>query len=469
MKTNYITFQIRKYTLLKDKYIRKIRNNSKRSRFNRLNQSAVNTLKTRVFNIEGKLDSLSKRLINFGLSAGVIAGLLLNSTESSGQIFDSNKDSTITLPGTEDLTQIKPNLIDMDDDGDLDILLGGTHDRPNTEPWYFYGVFIYYENTTTLGSPITFAEPVINPFGLDSVQWQMLPTVADLDLDGDLDILASDGDKYFLYYENTAGPGNTPQYAASQQNPFGLTDLSTGYTWYCNSVVSDFDNDGDMDVMSGEVYGDFIYFENTAGLGNTPAFGPLVRNPFGLTSANKSSSPTLYDIDNDGDLDLLSHVYDENSYHTFAFYENTAGANNPSSYAPAVNAPFGLPTEISTTLIWQTLGDIDQDGDFDILHGTNGGGLTLLSNREIILNTSEPTFETLNSYPNPVSSGSILVCDQEDIINSITITNSMGLDIVTIENVTGDNTFRLPDLVPGNYTIKGIGDRKNFRSKVNVH
>jgi hypothetical protein len=142
------------------------------------------------------------------------------------------------------------------------------------------------------------------------------PTFADLDADGDFDLLVGDYYADFQYFENT-GTANAPAFAASVQNPFGLQGISSAYYFSLPTFV-DLDDDGDMDVMVGGYYPTLYYFENT-GTANAPAFAAQVQNPFGLSLPYYNIYPASADLDDDGDMDLLVGEY----YGDFRYFENT--------------------------------------------------------------------------------------------------------------------------------------------------
>ena len=153
--------------------------------------------------------------------------------------------------------------------------------------------------------------------------WTKLPEVGfhhggaagDIDNDGDMDLLVGEynegagGIGSMQYFENTGSSVN-PQFASPQENPFGLTPA------YIHLVASpdfaDLDDDGDMDLLVG-VYdenvgdvGSMQYFENT-GSATAPSFAAPQQNPFGLVSTYYNAFPAFADLDNDGDMDLLFH------------------------------------------------------------------------------------------------------------------------------------------------------------------
>jgi len=139
-----------------------------------------------------------------------------------------------------------PAFADIDSDGDLDLFTGEG-----------YGAFKFFENTGTVTEP-EFAVPVQNPFGLTPVNSFGSPAFADTDHDGDLDLYVGEYYGNTRYFENT-GTATSPVFAAPVTNPFGL--VQTNY--YNFPAFADLDNDGDEDIMIGEYYGSLQYFKNT--------------------------------------------------------------------------------------------------------------------------------------------------------------------------------------------------------------
>ncbi|MEL6717915.1 MAG: FG-GAP-like repeat-containing protein, partial [Bacteroidota bacterium] len=88
-----------------------------------------------------------------------------------------------------------PDLADVDEDGDLDLVIGE-----------YYGILKYYENIGTVNTPL-FEEKngADNPFSNVAAQTYALPNLADIDDDGDLDLLVSQYLNFYgtaVYYEN---------------------------------------------------------------------------------------------------------------------------------------------------------------------------------------------------------------------------------------------------------------------------
>jgi hypothetical protein len=104
-----------------------------------------------------------------------------------------------------------PALADLDDDGDLDLVVG---------EWD--GVLNYYENVGNATSPTYEAvDGAASPFdGIDVYVDQVSyygakgsPAFADVDGDGDLDLVVGESDGDLHYYENV-GNATSPTYAA---------------------------------------------------------------------------------------------------------------------------------------------------------------------------------------------------------------------------------------------------------------
>jgi hypothetical protein len=252
---------------------------------------------------------------------------------------------------------------DIDGDGDLD-LFGGVYS--------YYGStgIAYWRNTGTRTSP-TFGSHVMNPFGFTSSYTMHVPAFADLDGDGDSDMLVAAADYYgsaFRYYRNT-GTTTSPAFASPLSNPFGLSAPTGGYVMPIALV--DIDDDGDMDLFV-SVYpstgtAGLDFYRNT-GSSTSPAFAAPSRNPFGLTATSYVASPAFADIDDDGDMDLVRATYDAFSTRVhFVYNENTGTATSP-AFASALSDPFclGWTSSYMSTL---SVADIDGDGDPDLFAG----------------------------------------------------------------------------------------------------
>lgn len=204
----------------------------------------------------------------------------------------------------------------------------------------------------------TFAPSVTNPYGLTDAGYVNFPSFTDLDSDGDLDIISLTNYGEVKYFENTGTP-TTPAFNAPLTNPFGLVYDPNSY----RPVTADLDNDGDLDIFVGEYYGAYKYYENT-GTTSSPSFVLPVLNPFGLDSAFEVGHPAFADFDNDGDADLLCSEY----YAVFKYYQNEGTAAAPNFAAPTSN-PYNLyPGSIEGA--FPTIADLDNDGDFDVLTGS---------------------------------------------------------------------------------------------------
>ncbi len=173
------------------------------------------------------------------------------------------------------------------------------------------GRFYYFENTGNSSAP-AFASAVDDLFSAKTLGGYSTPTFEDLDGDGDFDMIAGSNIGSYYYFENT-GSATIPSFSTPAINTLGFSDAGD----LSSPAFADLDNDGDLDMLSGESYGNFLYFENT-GSASAPAFSLTMVNLFGLKGIVYRASPSFADLDGDGDFDMISGEYEGN----FLYFEN---------------------------------------------------------------------------------------------------------------------------------------------------
>ena len=195
--------------------------------------------------------------------------------------------------------------------GDLDLVLGE-----------YDGELSYIENTGTSTAPVYVKRTGSgNPFDELDFGKESAPVLADLDGDGDVDLVVGEQGGVLNYLENTV---TTPVFVARNGGANPLHDVDVGST--STPALGDIDGDGilrpvsvdrqrpkithlplagDLDLVVGEEGGELIYLEN-AGTSTAPVFVQRTggANPFGGIGVGNASAPALADIDGDGTLSV---------------------------------------------------------------------------------------------------------------------------------------------------------------------
>lgn len=261
-----------------------------------------------------------------------------------------------------------PAFADIDADGDLDLVVGE-----------FGGTLKYYRNDGKVTAP-SYVEvtDATNPFAGIAGGPRSAPAFADLDGDGDLDLIAGAFGGTLNYYRNT-GTATVPHYVAvtDATNPLAGIDIGS----FSAPIFADLDGDGDHDLIVGENYGFLRYYRNV-GTATAPSFLPVTdaTDPFAfIRLGGGNSTPAFADLDGDGDLDLLSGEYTGTLLH----YRNTTPRHAEPVFVPVNGAadPFaGLLTGMNFSGAAPAFADLDADGDDDMILGEVLGELFYFRN-----------------------------------------------------------------------------------------
>jgi uncharacterized repeat protein (TIGR01451 family) len=233
------------------------------------------------------------------------------------QVFSNQKDTIYERILSAGLTYP----VDLDNDGDLDIIYGAVN----------IDSLFWLEN---LGN-VNYASP---KFISDSIDYLYEIYAADLDNDGDVDILsASFLDDKIAWYENY-GNGSFS----------GQKIITTNADFAVSVYAIDLDGDGDNDVLSASSNDNKIaYYSN---LGNGTFSGEKLISII----ATEVKSVYAIDLDGDGDNDIMSAA--ENG--EIAWYKNLG----VDSFSTAKILPSTLNRARTITSM-----DLDGDNDNDIL------------------------------------------------------------------------------------------------------
>ena len=251
-----------------------------------------------------------------------------------------------------------PSFADLDGDGDLDAIVGENS-----------GIINYYRNEGDKNNPIfTRFTGADNPFDGVDVGLRSNASFVDIDNDGDLDAFLGEAGGIVNFYRNE-GDKNNPVFIrfTGVDNPFDGVDVGDR----SNLSFADLDNDGDLDAVIGETSGILNYYQNQGDKDN-PIFTRLTgtANPFDGRDVGSRSAPSFYDIDNDGDFDLL--VGDDAGI--INYYENQGDRNNPNfAFITNSESPFGG-FDIGSNST-PSLADLDGDGVLDLFVGENAGNI----------------------------------------------------------------------------------------------
>ena len=408
-------------------------------------------------NFDGRKDLLSSPGVfeNFGLGVNFKRSsyLYLNDGVTGVEAFNIFQTDGFLQERMIELGEnATPLFVDIDGDGDEDMIVGN---RGNREGSTFYATFIHFDNTGSVESP-QFTLASEDYLGLSSSQFNTLkPSFGDLDGDGRKDLIFSAAN----------GSGQTNVYYLLNNTNQGFDPVSTTPEIMSFNIQAgdhphfvDLDADGKADLLLGKRTGRLEYWENTSSGGNF-SFELVSEEVAGIIddSFRRELVPLASDLNGDSELELITtdatgvmRIYQE-------FLE--ASETNPAQIHDLLIEPVEGENSVRSrwgrgaTLAIANLGNILPH----LAVGSKMGGLFLLENLSLPGNGNGGSEFAMELFPNP---GVEMVTLRGNQSFTYQIYNSLGQLIFGDPLAPGTQLVRFDSriLAPGIYFVSGISE-----------
>jgi len=301
---------------------------------------------------------IGKMQLTLGLKTASIAlAFMLVSKTVNAQIpqqWIENKQATaIFNAGISNGTENIVKFVDIDNDGDEDLFLGGTI-YTNAPPYGEKYTYKFYENkgisSEELFADIDNPDDPILPMNLLHYNPSFIDFI-DNDGDNDLDVYATNpaNSGTIDFYKNT-GTQSAPQFELTTGTENKFASLNDMYSL----AFEDIDGDDDLDAVFNHNDGTFHYYKNDAGVFNEQS----CNNPFSSLNIYHSVFDFL-DLDGDDDLDAIAKncnnlTFLEQNECCGNIYFNENSSNNP------ISGDYG-------SGLYPSFVDLDEDDDMDLI------------------------------------------------------------------------------------------------------
>lgn len=348
----------------------------------------------------------------------------------------------------EEGTGSVPIFFDFNEDGLKDLIVACFYQyKPVLDK---ESVVAYYKNTGTANEPIyTFIDNDVFNFSMESYGLRSIPSFGDLDNDGDEDMLLGVENGTLVYFENNStgsgadfGPG-----AINYTDNLGSVINAGGYS---HPQIFDLNNDGLLDLILGKRSGEIIYYENI-GTASYPLFE--LRNAMlggidvSTTTPDGYSAPHFFRFNNETHL-FLGCVDGNMLYYTGI----DGNLDSGEVFTLESNDFLGINVE-AYSAFWTD--DVDNNGRLDLFVGQDLGGIYHF---EVNPNSSASVNETSASaliavYPNPVGK-SLTIAINNATAESYQISDLNG-HVLAAGNMQSNSTqVNTSDFASGFYLIQ---------------
>jgi hypothetical protein len=352
-----------------------------------------------------------------------------------------------------------PVLCDIDNDGDQDLFVGNFFRHLPGQ--LKESTIAFYLNTGTLTTPVyTFVDYNFANLNSFSLGLKMVPTFGDLNGDGKKDMIIGREDGTLAYFQNNATLPSV-SYSAPVLNYQDVSGTTISAGQYAAPQLFDLDNDGLLDLIIGKKTGELIYYRNE-GTSTVPSFvltNAMLGN-IDVATVTPDGYPTPHFIRENGTTSLFLGAYDGQMRYYNDIDGNLATGNN---FMLVSDNYLGFNSGAYSSF---AIADLDNDGNLNMITGHDLGGLLHFEsdpNSNIGLFESKMEFD-FSLFPNP-NNGIFTIMTPDNSHKKMQITDLSGQVIFQDEFGANQTTVSVNHLPKGIYFVRISNDKGLMRAK----
>ncbi|NND31118.1 MAG: T9SS type A sorting domain-containing protein, partial [Saprospiraceae bacterium] len=196
---------------------------------------------------------------------------------------------------TDEIDALSPTCADIDDDGDLDLVIGNKR-----------GKLILVENIGILNGPFEMGTVTYPWFDID-VGFSSVPVLQDLDGDNDLDLLLGEEKGNINFFRNM-GSSQVPLFFPDVEmdvnvEEFGMIDARQNNAVFGMAAPTIVESQDTTFLLVGTAFGNILIYDISS-VEPEEKLQPLSDHPLASLSEGNRSKPAFIDLDTDGYLDM---------------------------------------------------------------------------------------------------------------------------------------------------------------------
>ena len=321
-----------------------------------------------------------------------------------------------------------------------------------------------FYNTGTNEVPVfSFVSDDWMNFSTSGLGLRVVPTFGDLDGDGDLDMIVGTETGDIHYYENTGGAGpmnfSTPPVLQMQDDQGAVINVSS----FSTPNLFDLDNDGLLDLVIGRRMGGMFYYKNV-GSASAPSFEYVTDN-FGNINVSTPLNPESYSVPQFVRHNDTLNLFVGNRSGTIHYYKDLEDnlfdggifTQISSSYAGINTSGFSAPFITQLT----------EDSSYHLFVGGDLGGIWSFKADPFSAPIDDDTLNLISFneyadwtvYPNPSSSGvfTLDIVGESQVIY-LEVRDMVGRLIKSKTPVFGLTTIDLSENEGGMYVVRLVSE-----------